>query len=58
MKINFFDKLNVLFKVYSCLPRLFPRHIFGAIINPVDGTRYTEFAYLLKYFKNNPYLRG
>ncbi|OGH88670.1 MAG: hypothetical protein A3J93_01070 [Candidatus Magasanikbacteria bacterium RIFOXYC2_FULL_42_28] len=54
MKITVLNKLKLIFNVYSCLQNLYFRHIFGALINPIDSTRYTEFTYLLKYLKTNP----
>ncbi|MFZ3169716.1 MAG: class I SAM-dependent methyltransferase [Candidatus Methanoperedens sp.] len=53
MNITFIDKLRTLLKVYGKISKL-PKNqqILTKIINPIDTTRYTEFAYLLKFIKN------
>jgi SAM-dependent methyltransferase len=49
MKINFIDKLKVLFEVYKCIPLLPLKYKIFIMIKPLEATRYVEFAYILKY---------
>lgn len=53
MNIYLSDKLNTYFNIIR-LFRLLPNNIkLSFLLNPIDATRYTEFAYLLKYLKQN-----
>ncbi len=50
LSISCFDKLSIWFKALTCLGRLPKKIRPGALVGPIDSTRYTEFAYILKYF--------
>lgn len=51
MIITFIDKLRVLFQVWSCIPMLPNKYKFYILLKPMEATRYTEFAYILKFLK-------
>ena len=54
MKITVFDKIHLLFSMYSVLYLLpnFKKKI-STLLRPVDNTRFFEFSYLKKFIKKN-----
>jgi SAM-dependent methyltransferase len=53
MNIYFSDKLKIYYNIIK-LFRLLPNNVkLSFLLNPIAATRYTEFAYLLKYLKQN-----
>jgi SAM-dependent methyltransferase len=51
MKVTFFDKIKLLFNVYSTIFRQPLKYFFINLLRPLDATRYTEFAYLLNFLE-------
>lgn len=48
MKINFFNKLNILFLAVRSLGKLPPGYFFHKLLNPIETTRYHEFSYFIQ----------
>lgn len=53
MIITFRDKIKTLLEVYKCLSLLPFKYKIYILFKPMESTRYTEFAYLLKFLKKN-----
>lgn len=51
MVIGWKEKMYVLYMALRSLYLLPKKNILTTFINPIDSTRYTEFAYLLEYLK-------
>lgn len=56
--VSFFQKLKLLFRFWTILPKLPAKFAIIKFINPIDSTRYVEFIYLLEFLKRNNIKKG